>query len=356
MKHRITYQQIIDRLEENDLRYGVLTLQNNVSVIISQRGGRIFGPFISKDSESIFWTDEAFARPETFKEFLDSGSWNIGGDRMWIAPEIQYHVPDRSDFWGSVFWPEQVDPGNYHLEQPGPGQWRLDLDVVLEAYNLASGQKDLHLERLIQQVEDPLRNVGDYLALVDGVLFAGYEQVVTLSERQRDDIVSEAWSLTQLNPGGVLVIPASPRIEYTDYYEPIDESLQTIHPNHVRLKITGDRRYKVGYKAAHVFGRLAYFNHLDDGRDYLIVRNFFNNPSVPYAEEPDHTPGCRGHSIHVYNDDGNAGGFGELECNAQTIGGETGRSSSKDQLVLWLYVGAPERIKEIGNHLLGVEL
>jgi hypothetical protein len=188
------------------------------------------------------------------------------------------------------------------------------------------------------------------------VLFAGYEQVVTLSEAKRDDIVSEAWSLIQLNPGGVLVIPASPRVEYTDYYEPVDESLQTIFADHVRLRITGDRQYKVGYKAAQVFGRLAYYNHLDDGRAYLIVRSFFNNPSAPYAEEPDHTPGCRGHSIHVYNDDGNAGGFGELECNAPTIGGETGRSSSTDELVLWLYVGAPEKVKEICLHLLGIEL
>ena len=356
MRTKITYHQVVARLDENDLSYGVLTLQNDVSIIISRHGGRIFGPFLSRDSESIFWTNAAFARPDTFKEFLGSGNWNIGGDRMWIAPEIQYHVPDRNDFWGSVFWPEQVDPGTYSLQRLESGQWRLSQDMTLQAYNLASGQKELHLERLVRQIEDPLRSVGGYLELIDGVLFAGYEQAVTLTERKQDDIVSEAWSLTQLNPGGVLVIPASPRVEYTDYYAPVDESVQTIHSDHVRLQITGSRQYKVGYKAAHVSGRLAYYNHLDDSRSYLIVRNFFNNPSMPYAEEPDHSPGCRGHSIHVYNDDGNAGGFGELECNLPTIGGETGRSSSRDQLVLWLYVGAPDQVKEIGLHLLGVEL
>lgn len=360
MSDRIRYQQVIDRLEENGLVYGVLALQNGVSAIVSQHGGRVFGPFLTEDSESVFWTNDAFASPEAFGEFLRSGNWNIGGDRMWIAPEIQYHVPDRDDFWGSVFWPEQVDPGTYTLQQPAPGQWLLSQDMTLQAYNLASGQKELHLERLIRPVEDPLRNVRAYAELLDGVQYSGYEQVVTLSEGKRDDIVSEAWSLTQLNPGGVLVIPASPRVEYTDYYEPVDDRLQTFHPGHVRLQITGDRQYKVGYKAAHVLGRLAYFNHIDDGPDdrhaYLIVRNFFNNPSAAYAEEPDQKIGCRGHSIHVYNDDGNAGGFGELECNAQTIGGETGRSSSTDQLVLWLYVGAPDKVKEIGLHLLGIEL
>lgn len=359
MSHKITYGEIIARLEENRLGYGVLTLQNDVSIIISQRGGRILGPFLSQDSppddESIFWINDVFADPDTFKEFLDSGNWNLGGSRIWIAPEIQYSVRDRSDFWGSIHWPAQVDPGNYELDQPRPDQWCLSQDMTLEAYNLASGQKELHLERLVRQAADPLRNLSNYQGLIDGVIFAGYEQVVSLLESKLDDIMSEAWSLTQLNSGGVLVIPASPRVEFVDYYAPVGD-LQTIHANHVRLQITGRNQYKVGYKAAHVFGRLAYFNHLDDGRAYLAVRSFFNNPSRPYAEEPAHLPGWRGYSIHVYNDSGDFGGFGELECNAQTIGGETGRSSSTDQLVLWLYVGTDDKVKEIARHLLGVEI
>ncbi len=352
----VTLQHVLDRLEENNIAYGLLELQGGVTIVLSQRGGRIFGPFLTKDAGGIFWINQAFAEASAFSAFLRSGSWNLGGDRLWIAPEIQYHVPDRSNFWGSVFWPAEVDPGNYALEELAPGEWRLAQQMTLQAYNLASGEKELHFERRIRQVGDPLRNLSNYQALAGDVLFAGYEQLVTLSESRRDDIVSEAWSLTQLNPGGHLVIPCSPRVEYTDYYKPIDEGLQSFHPNHVRLKITGNRQYKVGYKAAHVFGRLAYHNHLADGRAYLIVRNFFNNPSSPYTEEPDHSPGCRGHSIHVYNDNGNAGGFGELECNAQTIGGDTGRSSSTDQLVLWLYVGSSDEIKEIGMQLLGVAL
>jgi hypothetical protein len=34
-----------------------------------------------------------------------------------------------------------------------------------------------------------------------------------------------------------------------DYYEPINSTFQSIHLNHVSLRITGDRQYKVGYKA-----------------------------------------------------------------------------------------------------------
>ena len=73
-------------------------------------------------------------------------------------------------------------------------------------------------------------------------------------------------------------------------------------------------------------------------------------------EEPADRPGRRGDAIHVYNDDGMFGGFGELECHGQTIGGETGRSSSTDQMLLWVYVGPEHKLIEIATHLLDVEL
>ncbi len=356
MNNRITFQQVINSLEQNQQAYATLTLQNDIRLIISQRGGRILGPFLSPDDESLFWLNRAWSDPVSFRKFLDSADWNLGGERIWIAPEIQYLVPDRSDFWGTVRVPAQMDPGQYRLEQPQPDQYRLIQSLTLEAFNLAHGQKELQLEKVIRPVEDPLRQLSNYEALLDSILFAGYEQVVSLSETQTDDIASEVWNLIQLNPGGQLLIPASPQIEYSDYNEPIDDDFQTIHSNFVSLKITGDRRYKVGYKAAHVFGRLAYLNRLDDDRTYLLVRNFFNNPAAPYVEEPADWPGRRGHSIHVYNDGGNLGGFGELECNGQTIGGTTGRSATTDQFVLWLYVGPTGKIKQIVSHLLGLEL
>ena len=356
MNNRITFRQVINSLEQNQQAYAILTLQNDVQLIISQRGGRILGPFLSPDGESLFWLNQAWTDPASFRQFLDSDDWNLGGERIWIAPEIQYLVPDRSDFWGTVRVPAQMDPGQYRLEQPQPDRFRLSQNLTLEAFNLARGQKELHIEKVIRPVEDPSRHLSQYEALLDGVLFAGYEQVVSLAETETNDIASEVWNLIQLNPGGHLLIPASPQVEYSDYNEPIDDAYQTIQPNFVSLKITGDRRYKVGYKAAHVLGRLAYVNQLDNNRTYLLVRNFFNNPAAPYVEEPADWPGRRGHSIHVYNDGGDLGGFGELECNGQTIGGTTGRLTTTDQFVLWLYVGPTDRIKQVALHLLGLEL
>jgi len=356
MNNQITQQELLARLEEQGKGYAILPLQNGVSVVVSRHGGRIYGPFLSADSASLFWIPAAFSSAKAFEALCASGDWNVGGDRIWIAPEVQYNVTDRDDFWNSYSLPAQVDPGRYQLEQSPSGQVVLTQEMTLQAYNVARGRKKLHLRRLIRPAADPLRKLESFEALARDVVFAGYEQVITLKEANRSGLVAETWSLLQLNPGGILLIPASPKVAYSDYYEPIDEALQTIHGDHVRLRITGDRRYKVGYKAAHVFGRLGYFNHLGDGRAYLAVRNFFNNPSVPYAEEPAASPGRQGHSIHVYNDGGAFGGFGELEVNGQTIGGETGNSQITDHLLLWLYVGSAEQVKEIALHLLGVQV
>lgn len=359
MNNHVTLGQIVARLEENNIDHAVLALENDVSLVVARRGGRVFGPFLPQasptDSESIFWTSDVFARRDQFEAFLASGDWNLGGERIWMAPEIQYSVHDRSDFWGTLDWPEQVDPGNYILQKLDDSRCRLSQDMTLEAYNIASGQKSLHLERLIRPAADPLRTLRNYEDLVDGVLYAGYEHVISLSEGEANRIMSEAWSLVQLNPGGILIIPASPRIGFVDYYEPAG-ALQTFHGDHVQLQITGRHQYKLGYKASHVTGRIGYVNQLEDGRAYVIVRSFYNNPSRPYTEEPAHLPGWNGYSIHVYNDDGNAGGFGEMECNCQAIGGETGRSMSTDELMLWLYVGATAQIREIALQLLGVSI
>jgi hypothetical protein len=325
-----------------------------VRIVISQYGGRVFGPFLSPASESIFWTNRAFATPAAFEAWMTAGQSNLGGERLWIAPEIQYNVRDRTRFDETYAVPTQIDPGCYALDQPRASEWRLAQVMKLDVYHVASGTKDLRVEILIRRVDDPLRHVSAYPRLIDGVIFAGYEQTITLGERRHDAIMSAAWNLIQLNPGGVILIPAFPGVEWTDYYDPARE-LQTFLPGHVQAQITGQRRYKLGYRAAYLTGRVGYFNTLGDGRAYLIVRQFFNNPSNPYVNEPGRVPGAWGDSVQVYNDGGALGGFGELEVHGQTIGGTTGRSASRDQLVLWLYAGPLDRIKDLMPYLLGIE-
>ena len=353
MNNHITMRQCIESLQANDLAYGVLPLQNGAQAVLSEYSGHVLGPFLDPDGESLLWTSSALGDAAALGALVADRDWNIGGDRIWIAPEIQYNVRDRTDFWGSLALPQQMDPGNYRLQQLGDDAWKLAQDVTLEAHNLSSGAKTLQVERVFRPTPDPLRKLSSYADLLDGVVYAGYEQFVTLTDTDPNQILSESWSLSQVNAGGHLWIPSTVAVEVTDYYAPIDDDHLHRYPGFLRLAISGHAQYKVGVQAAQVFGRMAYANTLDDGRAYLVVRGFYNNPSAPYLEEPAHLPGRSGHAIHVYNDDGGLGGFGEIECQGQAIGGALSRSAGTDQILLWFYVGAPQKIDAIFAHLIG---
>jgi hypothetical protein len=121
----------------------------------------------------------------------------------------------------------------------------------------------------------------------------------------------------------------------------------------VELSITGRHRYKVGYGALQHFGRAAYARVLGGSRARLLVRSFFTNPSTHYLEEPPDRPGEHGDSLHVYNDDGHAGGFGEIECYGQAVGGADGRIASTDTALLWSYTGSVPALAEVARILLG---
>jgi hypothetical protein len=363
MNNHITYEQIIQRFEENSLPYASMPLSDEVDIIVSQRGGRILGPFAGGKRESLYWMNGAFAGRDKFTEFLESGDWNLGGDRIWIAPELQYNVKNREDFFGSYALPEQVDPGSYSLEKLS-GNPRLPKDryVLEQEMNLAvygsesKGPKELTIRRTVSAAEDPLRELDSYEELRENVIYAGYEHAIRLAEKKNDGLLSEAWDLSQINPGGSLYVSLLPGSGYTDYYRPIDDEYQQMHHGYAKLKINGTRQYKVGYKGIFFLGRVGYHNAFEDGQHYFLVRNFFSNPSAVYTKEPSQSLGCKGHPLHVYNDDNTYGGFAEVECSGQALGGNTGRSESEDRMQTWLYIGKLDKIKRIARTTMGVDL
>jgi hypothetical protein len=170
-------------------------------------------------------------------------------------------------------------------------------------------------------------------------------------------ILSAIWNLVQLKAGGRLIIPCFGTVQSDVYFGSTPDEARTSTDGSVRIDITGERQFKVGYQAVSMTGRMGYWYPLPDGRESLLVRVFFNNPSNLYPEEPPDQPGINGHSVFVYNDDGVLGGkhsFGEMECVGGTVG--NGRSQSTDTFVLWAYVGTGAAIQRAAEKLLGVIL
>ncbi len=350
----VTRSQIVARLAENSIPFVEMPLRQGISVIVSERGGRVYGPFV-EDGESILWAPSVFRDAASFSWLAgDPGGWNLGGDRIWIGPEIQYLVRDLRDPVNSCVIPPQMDPGNWRLVDCTPSNCLLAWSADLEARHMATGVASLRLERRITPAPDPLRQVSAYPRITASVAYGGYEQTLKL-ETQGNAVQSAIWSVTQVRAGGAVHIPCLPEIEATTYFGSPPGGSPQPGSSCVKLAITARKMFKTGYKSAYVIGRVGYLNQLGDGRYYLLIRSFPNQPSSDYREAPSQDLSRRGDSIFVYNDDGGIGEFGEIECMGQAIG-SNGRTSSTDTLTLWCYVGPLPDLQVIGRHLLGIEV
>jgi len=192
MVEKIYYDQLINSLDKNAQNYGIVQWDNELRLVITQHGGRLLGLFPDASSESLTWLPSEWGNADSAKTMIESDAWNLGGNRCWIAPEVQYNVSDRFDFPGTLSVPSAMGPGNYTLSETVNGGWRLSQSLSITAHNLANGDKMLDVSCVIQKVPDPLRTLSNFERLSDGVRFAGYQQMITLYDRNPNDILSES--------------------------------------------------------------------------------------------------------------------------------------------------------------------
>ena len=219
--------------------------------------------------------------------------------------------------------------------------------------------KQFSVERKILPVPNPFVFMPNINEVMDGVTHSGYRQEIIMDDLSPEKpMYLEPWLVMQVNPVGETIIPYTGTFTFDDYYEPIsDEDIQEVREGYAVLKGTGDRHYKVGYKAANTTGRSAYFTKLDKDRYLLIVKSFYNDPSTPYCMEGWQVPGVRGCSLYIYNDTGtrgDSGGFVEFEHCGLTIGLDSGRQSSSSETVHHFFTGSKESLIRIMYELLGV--
>lgn len=349
MKARIYKEQIVNRLKEQSIAYKEILLSDGFSLIACERGGRLFGPFIN-NGESILWSNHAFLAAGNFDAFIRSGDWNIGGDRVWIAPEFQYNVRDRNRLLETYEMQVDIDPGNYEVGVKANGLV-LEKKMHLEVYTQKCSYTDIYLKREVLPIANPLRNISKFNKVMNGVIYAGYVQHLVLKQLKYDGLINEVWNLTQTIAGGTLFVGTTGCPELTDYYTPVGE-LQIWNQRRYILNITGERILKVGYKASGLTGRYAYLNELAEGGWCLMVKNYFNNPSGKYIKEPAHLPGCAGHSMHVYQDDGKLGGFAEFEISGTSIGDSPDNLENTTSIYTWYFAGSKDKMECILELLL----
>lgn len=353
MSNQVDIGTVRSRLHEAGFEFQAIQLDASHSIIVTAYGGRIFGPFADDDNApSLFWINPAFTSSADFRHMVENGL-PLGGERLWISPEIQYGAKDRRDFWGSLHVPHSVDPGTYALTTTDRDTAFLKTRCSLSAYNLSNGTKELEIEREIGPTTNPLSHSAQYEFIRDNINFFGYHHTVTLTDMNFNDTLSEAWSLIQINPGGTALVPSLHRLDHCNFFEPVPDTHYTADHTCFSASLDGQRQFKIGFPASASLGRIAYMHRLSEDDAYIIVRNYYNDPSSPYAEEPPAAPGRNGFSSFLYNDDGRFGGFAEIENVGLTIGGKSGRSKITDRMETWIYRGRVDAVATVANLLLG---
>jgi len=358
MNNNITKDQVEARLLENQMEYYPVELDDDSVVFVTRFGGRVIGPFDRKTGESFMWLCKQFQSKEEFAERYSQGRIFLGAERLWIAPELNFYTTERMKFDETYHCQPCIDPGSYSIVKAGGGV-SLQMYVDAKVYEMPFTSKQFEISRTVKNTANPLKFTECFSALMDGVDYAGYRQDIYINDLSKEKpMYLEPWLVMQVNPGGEVIIPYTGSFSFDDYYEPIDETIQSVHDRYAVLQGTGIRKYKVGYKAAKTTGRSSYLIPLDEDRHLLIIKSFYNDPSTPYCMEGWKVPGVRGCSLYIYNDDAKregSGGFVEFEHCGLTIGLDSGRTSSVSETCHYFFTGARESLIKINNELLGIE-
>lgn len=321
------------------------------AVLVLPHGGRILGLFTPGSSLNFLWTHPALQSIDSAKAFYQSDDWhNSGGDRTWIAPEVDFFLPHFPSI-DIYHQPREVDPGSYRLVSESGS---LTLTNQFSS-KLSRSRQTAHLQltkRLIP-ARNPLRNCHPELA--EKLAFAGYSVSSRLEVTGDNPPRVGFWSLLQMPFNGELVIPTLSKSPVQVYMGRIDAEDLTVTESLIRYRTRSVGEHKLGIPAAVVIGRVGYFYN-QNGESCLVIRNFQVNPSGEYIDVPWHNTQCDGAAIEACNVNSMLGLFSELEYHAPAIGGRDGRRWCEDESQVWAFRGEEQDILAAGKTLISSAL
>lgn len=311
-------------------------------------GGRILGLFNQSDQRNFYWTHSALESEESAQEFFHSNQWhNSGGDRTWLAPEIDVFFPQFPNLAMSTYWqPRQLDPGKYVFSSDK----RMVNDLILTP---SRSKQPIHLQisKWVRPALNPLRYEPDWQRDAN-LTYAGYTQHTALRMHRTElQHAVGLWNLVQMPHGGELQIPTYGRSEPKIYMGQIQQDDLLVSDRLVRYRMRALGEHKIGLRAAAMTGRVGYV-HQTGNEAALIIRNFFVNPSGEYVDVPWRETENFGYAVQACNVHSALGAFSELEYHVPAIGGPTGLDHCEDVSQIWAFRGPVERIQQAARLLL----
>ena len=163
------YQQLTKTLEAVDKRPEAWESPDGSRILVLPYGGRVLGLFAADEPENFLWTHAALADVEAARRFYESDQWhNSGGDRTWLAPEVDFFFPDYPKL--ERYWQQrELDPGHYEVTESN-GR----LSLTNRATLTLSRQKrpiQLTITKSLAPALNPLRHEE---GSASGIRYAGY--------------------------------------------------------------------------------------------------------------------------------------------------------------------------------------
>jgi hypothetical protein len=351
-------QELIATLKAAGKPAEVHTTEDGTRLLILPYGGRILGVFAPGSDENFLWTNSVLNSTETARAYYASDDWqNSGGDRTWLAPELDFFFPKFPDIDISGYWqPRSLDPGNYELAKTDQG---IKLTNHLEMHGFRSKKRaSLEITKSVAAAPNPLRY--DTALRIGAVEYAGHTLLTSLTivdQKPEDAPLLGLWSLTQMPHRGELFIPTYSKADPRIYFGLVDTPPGELAMSDrlVRFKMRANGEHKIGVRAALTTGRIGYL-YPTASKHALIIRNFFVNPSGEYADVPWTEPDDRGYSTQACSVNSRWGMFSEMEYHVPAIGGDTGLSHIEDRSQLWAFRGSREDMIQIAQALLSNEI
>ncbi len=325
-------------------------------VLVALRGARILGIFPAGCAENLLWSHPALRVAAQAEELVRSGQWNVGGDRCWLAPELELHfkTPDHpSHEYYSV--PAAIDPGDYQLETADATT--LSMTARGQIDNLVSGRPfTFEIWRHVGLCDPPCecKDIG----------YVGYtlRTLLRITAPDRPGACYGLWQLMQVPPGGNVLVPLRGTAALVDYFQTGVAHHCRATASHVVFPVTGRAKHKLGLRAADVSGRMGYLREPTGDQATLIVRDVpalaaagAVGACVRFADYPFWDPRRRDIALQFYNDDGGAGGFGEMEHHSVAATADT-LFQTQDSCHTWCFAGPRARIRALCTELLGISM
>ena len=312
------------------------------NVVVLPFGGRVIGLYPQEDLNAV-WVNPALATPETARALLHGPGWtNLGGDRTWLSPEFDLFVSDASSPATSYTVPKELDPGRYRVVARDAKA--VELETTSRLLFFRKGHTvDFTLRKRIAPLDAP-----DF-PLPAGVSAAGYELTCTLSVvgHLPETLHPAAWNLLQVPGGGEIVAPTRTSDAPVPYF-----GRQQVRREGDRLiaSVPAPESYKFGVRADVCRGVMLY-RRLDAPQPLVVFRRFSVGASSAYFDAPFDAQQRTGVAQQFYIDNGELGGFGELEYHTPALVSGQARPLT-DTCTTWAFAGPADRLCQLAETLL----